>query len=122
MSDIAPNPVSLTGAQRRALRALGHSLKAVVRVGRNGISPGVLGAITTALDDHELVKLSLSGETKDERRVEADIIAERTGSHVAQLLGRTALIYRRRYDDPEIVLPGAIEEAPRKRPAQEDAG
>lgn len=108
-----PNPVSLTGAQRRALRALGHALKPVVRIGKNGVTDGLVGAIDAVLADHELVKIGLAGESKDERKLEADEIAERTGSHVAQLIGRIGLFYRRRHDDPEVVLPGPIEEAPR---------
>lgn len=108
-----PNPVSLTGAQRRALRALGHALKPMVRIGKNGVTDGLVGAIGTALADHELIKISLAGESKDERKLEADEIAQRTGSHVAQLIGRVGLLYRRRHEDPEVALPGPIEEAPR---------
>lgn len=108
-----PNPVTLTGAQRRALRALGHALKPVVRVGKNGVTDGIVGATSAVLADHELIKIALAGESKDERRVEADELARRTGSHVAQLIGRVGLLYRRRHDDPEVALPGPIEEAPR---------
>ena len=46
------NPVSLTGAQRRYLRGLGHTLKPTVRVGKNGVTEGVIDAMAVALDDH----------------------------------------------------------------------
>src|SRR5437763_1331441 len=38
-------------------------------------------------------------------RQSAELLAQRTGSQVAQVLGRTALLYRPRKDKPEIVLP-----------------
>lgn len=110
---LKPNPVSLTGAQRRALRALGHALKPIVRIGRNGVTDGIVGATAAVLDDHELIKVSLAGESEPERREEAEELARRTGSHVAQVIGRVGLLYRRRHDDPEVALPGPIEEGPR---------
>lgn len=113
----APNPVALTGAQRRALRALGHPLRPVVQVGRNGVTDGVVAAVATALEHHELIKLQLPQSSPAERKTDAQQLAARTGSHVAQVIGRTALLYRRRYDTPAVHIPGSFEEAPRPRPA-----
>ncbi len=108
---IAPNPVALTGAQRRHLRGLGHSLKPVVRVGKNGVTEGVIEAAAVALDDHELIKLAIAGLSKADRQADAERIAAATGSHFVQLLGGTALLYRRRLDAPRVELPGTFVEA-----------
>lgn len=110
-SRIPPNPVALTGAQRRHLRGQGHALRPVVRVGKNGVTEGVIEAAAVALDDHELIKLAISGLTKADRQADAETIAESTGSHFVQLLGGTALLYRRRLDDPRVELPGSFVEA-----------
>lgn len=120
---IPQNPVALNGAQRRHLRGLGHPLKPVVRVGKHGVTEGVIEAAAVALDDHELIKLQIAGESKADRQADGELIARRTGSHFVQLLGGTALLYRRRLDGPEVPLPGAFEEArrvtpPKKRPQQ----
>lgn len=108
---IPPNPVALTGAQRRHLRALGHALKPIVRVGKNGVTDGVIEAAAVALDDHELLKMAIAGLSKADRQADAEQIAAATGSHFVQLLGGTALLYRRRLDDPRVPLPGAFVEA-----------
>ena len=95
----------LTGKQRRHLRALGHELKPIVQVGRDGIDDGVVAAIEQALVDHELVKVKLGEAAELDRHDAAAPIARRTGSEVAQVLGNTLLLYRPDPDDPAIVLP-----------------
>jgi RNA-binding protein len=95
----------LTGKQRRHLRALGHELKPIVQVGRDGIDDGVVAAIEQALVDHELVKVKLGEAAELDRHDAAAAIARRTGSEVAQVLGNTLLLYRPDPDDPAIVLP-----------------
>ncbi|MBU0553261.1 YhbY family RNA-binding protein [Myxococcota bacterium] len=112
---ITLNPLSLTGAQRRALRGLGHGIKPTVQIGQHGITQGVIDATIAALLQHELIKISIGGEAPVARKEAPGALAQATGSHVAQIIGRTALLYRRRFKDPEIKLPGTIEEAPRPK-------
>ncbi len=112
MSGTAKNPVNLTGAQRRALRGLGHHLKPVVQIGKSGITDGLVEATEAALLQHELIKIAISGESPDGRKEAPELLATRAGAHVAQVIGRVALLYRRRSEDPSIELPGVIEEAP----------
>lgn len=113
MTAPAPNPVSLSGAQRRALRALGHHLDAVLQIGQRGITDSVVDAAVEALTRHELIKISVGRESPVDRQEGPVALARLTGSHVAQVLGRTALLYRRRFDDPVVELPGVVEEGPR---------
>lgn len=95
----------LSGKQRRYLRGLGHALRPVVQIGKDGIDDGVIAAIDRALLDHELVKLKV-GEAADlERHEAAETLAARTRSEVAQVLGNTVLLYRAHPDEPTIVLP-----------------
>lgn len=109
----APNPVSLTGAQRRTLRGLGHHLKACVQIGKAGVTEGLIASTQAALRDHELIKISVNAEAPVDRKAGPALLAEQVGAHVAQVIGRTALLYRRRFDDPQIQLPGVVIEAPR---------
>jgi RNA-binding protein len=95
----------LTGKQRRHLRGLGHELKPIVQVGRDGIDEGVVAAVEQALHDHELVKIKVGDAAQLDRHDAAEAIAHRTHSEVAQVLGNTVLLYRSRADDPQIVLP-----------------
>lgn len=87
----------LNGKQRRKLRALGHHLEVVVQVGQHGVTPGVLAAVEQALFDHELIKVRVpEGE---ERHGVAEQLARETGAEVAQVLGRTALLFKKREED-----------------------
>jgi RNA-binding protein len=109
----------LTGKERRHLRALGHHLEPVVIVGSSGVTEGVIAAIEQALNDHELIKVKIN-EGPEGRHEGADAIAEATGSELAQLLGRTALFFKRRKQKSrfEDVLKGPHE--PRAAPKVEE--
>lgn len=95
----------LTGKQRRHLRALGHDLKPVVLVGKDGIDDGLVAAVDQALEDHELVKIKVGEGAGLDRHEAAEEIAKRTHSDVAQVLGYTVLLYRPHPEDPQITLP-----------------
>jgi RNA-binding protein len=95
----------LTGKQRRHLRGLGHELKPVVLVGKDGIDDGLIKAVDQALTDHELIKLKIGENAEVDRHEAAESIAARTQSDVAQVLGNTVLLFRPNPDDPQITLP-----------------
>ena len=95
----------LTGKQRHHLRALGQRLTATLRVGHEGVTDAVVIQANAQLDAHELIKVRVGDNAPDSRHDVADQLAERTKAHLAQVLGRTALLYRPRSDAPTIVLP-----------------
>lgn len=90
----------LTGKQRRALRAKGHHMEPVVIVGQSGVTEGILGALTQALEDHELIKVKIN-EGPESRQEAAEKMAEGTSSELVQLLGRTALLFKKRKKDSD---------------------
>lgn len=90
--------MGLNGKQRRKLRALGHHLEPVVLVGQSGVTEGVIAATDQALEDHELIKIKV-GEGPEDRHEAAERLAESTSSEVAQVLGRTVLLFRKRKED-----------------------
>lgn len=98
----------LTGKQRRHLRALAHSLRPIVQIGKDGIDDGVIAAIDRALTDHELVKVNVGQAEGLEREAAAREIAAQTSSEVAQILGNNLLLYRPRKDKPTIALPSSV--------------
>jgi RNA-binding protein len=95
---------ALTPKARRQLRALGHHLRPVVLVGKDGVSDGLLGAVTTALADHELVKIKLGENAEGERHALCDALAAGTASEVVGVLGRTALLYKRHPKQPKLLV------------------
>ena len=99
----------LTGKQRRHLRALGHHLTPVVQIGHEGVSEALVQQTDRQLESHELIKIKVGENAPEDRHASAQALAEKTRSQVAQVLGRTALLYRRRKENPAIELPGAKE-------------
>lgn len=101
---MAKEKKSLTGKQVRHLRALGHHLKPFVLIGKEGITPALITTIDDCLSNHELLKIKLLETCPEDRREASLEIAKQTGSQVAQVLGRTILLYRKG-ETPEINLP-----------------
>jgi RNA-binding protein len=96
---------ALTGKQRRHLRALGQRLTPALYVGRGGVTDAVVRQADAQLGAHELIKVRVSENAPGGRHDVAETLAARTSAHLAQVLGRTALLYRRRAEEPTIVLP-----------------
>ena len=90
-----------SGPLRKTLRAAGHELTPVVQLGKTGVTPAVLAQMSTALDHHELIKIKIGAECPDDRFTVADACAEVPRAHVAQVLGRTVLVYRRHAKEPK---------------------
>lgn len=95
---------ALTGAQKRHLRALAHSRKALVHVGEAGLSEAVRVAVDRALLDHELVKVRLL--EPEDKKAAARALAEASGAALCGLVGHTVILYRPHPEKPQIELPG----------------
>jgi len=99
--------MKLTGKQARYLRGLGHHLHAIVMIGKDELTDRVIAATDEALTSHELIKVKLQDGCLSERREIANDLAQATSSSVAQVLGRTFLLYRKHPENPQISLPKA---------------
>jgi RNA-binding protein len=97
--------VPLSGKQKSYLRALAHPLKPVVQIGRQGLTKGVIVAVDAALERHELIKAKLSGDAELDAHELGPEIEKATHSQLAQIIGHTLVLYRRRAENPKIVLP-----------------
>lgn len=98
--------MQLSGKQRRFLRALAHPLKPVVQVGIAGVTPAVVAQLREALTTHELVKIKVSSESPEDVTTTSVTLAAAAQSAVAQVIGRTIVLYRAREKNPTIELPG----------------
>lgn len=96
---------ALSGKAARYLRGLGHHLEAVIQIGKEGITEGLVAATRAALLAHELVKVRILSEAPIDRKQAGAELAERSGAALAQMLGRTLLLYKRHPHQPRIVLP-----------------
>lgn len=86
--------VLLNGAQRRTLRGKANTLDPVIHVGKSGLTAGIVTAIQTALDDHELIKIRFLDYDRDERKALLDQIVKRVSAALVGATGNTAVFYR----------------------------
>ncbi|MDH4121646.1 MAG: ribosome assembly RNA-binding protein YhbY [Deltaproteobacteria bacterium] len=98
-------PLELNGKQTRMLRSMGHHLRPVVTLGKEGFTEKALTQLKQCLTAHELVKIKIL-ETCPINRTEASRrLAQQTGASLVQVLGRTILLYLPHPDKPVIHLP-----------------
>ena len=86
--------MSLTSSQIRQFRSLAHSLKPVVRIGDKGLTNNLLAELERALEDHELIKVSIAGAQREERRTITQELCQVTGAYLIQIIGRMSILYR----------------------------
>lgn len=87
--------MSLSQAQKKAFRSIGHHLNPVVTVSENGISEGVLAELERALSDHELIKIKLAPPERDDRAAMLGELVTASGAELVQTIGKMALLYRK---------------------------
>ena len=83
---------------KKQLRAKAHSLKPVIITGQSGISPAVLNEINLALDHHELIKVRVNAEDREQRREMAGLICSETQAELIQSIGHIITLYRKNPD------------------------
>ena len=83
----------LSSKQKRSLRRQAQTIKPLVRIGKNGVTPETIDNINLKLDDHELVKVRYNNN-KEQRQELSAIIAERTHSTIIDIIGNTTTLYR----------------------------
>ena len=93
---------TLTGKQRQYLKGLAHALSPIVRVGKGGVTESVIAETKKSLESHELIKVRLD---VDDRKDAAERLAGETDSHIAGMIGKIAILYRERDEDPKIKVP-----------------
>ena len=112
MSEKKSQPVpTLTTRQKQFLKGLAHPLNAVVQIGKEELSPGVIESIKTELSHHELIKIKIGSNCGLEKNSSAKTIAEQTESSLVQLIGKTIVLYKanpKRAKEKRIVLPKAL--------------
>jgi len=83
---------------KKQLRAKAHALKPVIITGQAGTSGAVLHEINLALDHHELIKVRVNAESREQRRAMSERICEETGAELIQSIGHIITLYRKSPD------------------------
>ncbi len=98
----------LSGKEARHLRGLGHHLSPLAMVGKEGVTDNLVAALDAVLTAHELVKVKVQDGCPLGREETAELLAGKTRSRIAQIIGKTILLYRENKklkEDKKIQLP-----------------
>jgi RNA-binding protein len=87
--------MSLTNSVKRQYKSIGHHLNPIVIISENGLTEGVLQELERAINDHELIKIKIAINDRDDR---AEIINETCSALQAekvQTIGKMLILFRK---------------------------
>jgi len=70
----------------------------VIQVGQKGITDAVVAETLCALETHELIKVHVAGEDRDDRSAAMEDLAQRAEAEMVDKIGKICLLYRQRED------------------------
>lgn len=84
----------LSPQDRKRLKAIGHHLNAILIFGDKGLSENFVEELNLRLEDHELIKVRVNAESREDRRAIVDAMCKAGECELVQLIGKIALLYR----------------------------
>lgn len=97
--------MSLSEAQKKHLRGLGHGLKPLIMVGDAGLSESLLSEFEATLAHHELIKVRVRAGDRKMRDAIIEELCTKGAAALIQRVGNMALLYRENPEKKKIVIP-----------------
>jgi RNA-binding protein len=94
--------MELIGKQKAILKAIGHELNVVVKIGDKGVSEGVIASTNEVLEVRELIKISVSYPDRVYRKEAFAELAKATGAQIVNTIGKTALLFKENPENPTV--------------------
>ena len=96
----------MTSKQRAYLKSLAMAMEPILQLGKSCVTPEFTKSVNEALEARELIKISVLQNCMDDPSQMAQVLAERTGSHVVQVIGKKIVLYKEgKKDKKKIQLP-----------------
>ena len=86
--------LQLSSLVRRELRARAHALNPVVSIAENGLTEAVLKEIDVNLNAHELIKIRVYGDSREDRIAYFEKICSELGAAPVQHIGKLLVVFR----------------------------
>lgn len=96
----------LTSGQRAKLRSMAQNIDPIFQIGKNGIGENQTRDICTALELHELIKISVLRNADSDAKELLDTVCRMTNAEPVTAIGNKIVIYKRssRDDIEHIIL------------------
>ena len=95
----------MTSKQRAYLKGLAMNIEPVFQIGKGGLTPEVTQAVRETFNTRELVKLAVLKNCMEDPRQMAEMLADRIGAQVVQIIGKKIVLYKESKDHKKIELP-----------------
>lgn len=86
--------LQLSTVERRDLRAQAHNLNPVVSISENGLTEAVLKEIDVNLNAHQLIKIRVYGDSRENRIAYLEQICTELGAAAVQHIGKLLVVWR----------------------------
>ncbi len=97
--------MTLSEAQKKFLRGMGHRLKPIITIGGAGLSESVVREFDSSIAHHELIKVRVRVGDRNTRDAIISKLCDDNAAELVARVGNVALIYRKNEDAPKIPLP-----------------
>lgn len=96
--------MQLTSKQRAFLRGRANGLEPVFQIGKGEIDENIVKSAAACLEKRELIKMKTLENSEYTSREAAEILAEKTGSAVVQVIGNIFILFKPKKKDSKFDL------------------
>jgi putative YhbY family RNA-binding protein len=90
----------LSTRERSHLKARAHALEPVVHIGGAGVTDRLIAEVDRALTAHELIKVKVASDDREERVAIGDEVCARTDATPVHRVGKVLILWRPRPEEP----------------------
>lgn len=90
--------MNITSKQRSMLKGIAMKTDPIFQIGKGSITPELTEAVREALEKRELIKIHVLKNNADDKQQMAEMLAERTGSIVVQVIGNMIVLFKYQHD------------------------
>ena len=112
--------IILSPTERRALRATAHSLVPVVMIGNDGLTAPVIAEIERSLMAHELIKIRVFNDDRDQREAWLGDICDQLSAAPIQHIGKLLVIWRKSEEKTKLAAQKASKPKPQRLTKREE--
>jgi putative YhbY family RNA-binding protein len=87
---------TLTAKERAHLKSRAHALEPVVHIGGAGVTDAVVAEVDRALTAHELIKVRIAADDREQRVATGDDLCARTDAAAVHRVGKVLILWRPR--------------------------
>jgi len=84
----------MTSKERAEWRKQAMKLDSIVQIGKDGITPALVHSVLQAINNRELIKITVLENSGEDVRAMANELATQTESEVIQVIGRKFVLYK----------------------------